>query len=107
MQLTMFLRMIENPFLNHFHDGLGGVAFANWLIDGYKRSTYDQIREQGPQIMKMILLQYPPIANSVKDKEKLLDKFIEEFCDEAKVNAFANGDDMDEGEGEGGEGVEA
>ena len=95
-ELYRFLAMIEKPLLNHFHEGLGGGDFAEWMIDGFRRSTYRQIRDQGAETMKAILLSYPPLAHELAGKDIQLDQFIKEFVE--YDDSGEGEDEPDEGE---------
>lgn len=92
--LLWFLSTIERPFIRFFSEGRGGVAFAEVLVDDiHDRATYDSLVENGPEVMKQTLMNYPGTARILAGKERVLDKFIEEFMSAGKL--------MDEGADEG------
>lgn len=84
MEYVAFLRAITKPFLNHFDmdadaDAFKGALFAEWLIDGYGRSTYDNIKAAGKDALIMALSSFEPIAKEIRGKEVLVKKFVDEF----------------------------
>lgn len=103
MQYVAFLRAITKPFLNHFDldtDDLKGALFAEWMVEGYGKSTYDNIKAAGPQTLIMALRTFEPIGKEIRGKDQLLNKFVDEFMNYEKIRAEEEADEEKEGEEE-------
>ena len=94
--LAQFLGFIEKPFINHFQNGWGGESFADWLIAGTDKLTYNQVCSNGVDTLAALLQNYGPIAQVVAGKELLLRQFIEDFM--VDPDQRADSDEGDPGE---------
>jgi hypothetical protein len=101
-----FMSEIHRPIMNHIRRNLGGAAFAQWIIDSYDESTFEQIRSQGKEALVEGLMSYPPLAKDLAGLQGPLVMFADEFVRMEEILAEDALDDGDGGEDEG-EGEEA
>lgn len=107
MNYLEFMKEITRPFLNHLNRGLGGAQFAEWMIDSYDDATYQQIKMQGPETLKMALNSYPAISKEIKGKELVVTEFVKDFMNMEEIRKEAEAEENgEEGEeyGAGGQG---
>jgi hypothetical protein len=96
-----FMSEIHRPIMNHIRRDLGGAAFAQWIIDSYDESTFEQIREQGKEAFVEGLMSYPPLAKDLAGLQGPLVLFADEFVRMEEIMAEEALDDGGDDEGEG------
>lgn len=79
-QFAPFLSSMAPAIIAHLSDkDKDGVDFAQWLIDGYGRLTYEQIQAVGPDMLLGAMQSYAPLWQQIGGIEVRVKEFISDF----------------------------
>jgi hypothetical protein len=108
-QFAPFLSAMAPAIVSHLNDQgetdpetgqlvrKNGYDFADWVISGYQRISYDQIKAVGPDMLLGAIKSYPPLWQQIGGIEARVQQFIGEFMtyDEFMAQQNNEGDEND------------
>jgi len=97
MQFHGFLAPMSPAIVSHLNDvNKDGYDFAEWLISGYSRIAYDQIKAVGPEVLMGAIKSYGPLWQQIGGIEAKVQEFVNEFMTYDEF--MAKQEDDEEGE---------
>lgn len=73
------LNAVAQPLLNHLDQQLTGADFADFIIQGYGRTIYDMVRQQGIEFVLAEIGKHPQLSRIAAQIPDRFAKFVEEF----------------------------
>ena len=79
------LTAVAGPLLKHLNDELTGADFADFVIQGYGRTAYDLVKQQGSEFVLAQIARHPQLGQIAAQLPERFKIFVEEFCQRDEI----------------------